>query len=290
MKKDKPKTEKPLHFTYQILNIKLISNERSGDDAYRQIVQDIYQNTIIKPVGRGKKAFLRLMFPSEFEGKKYFYGKIARFTDLDSNEWVNVKTRELATMDIDPDLFPNLQETDYVFVPQAHRFIVKLSPRFTVQNAFDFFQKALKEVTAINEDYTVTIQQSNDIFEEIYNAISVEKLFISLSYTNSDDIGEDAAEWLDSQLRESNTKESKMYFESGKNETIKIETPLISGGLKLAVENGEVEAKIKDRQGRIRNVITKNHPEKNRSVAPSETEIKEVVFKEVMTRYRDDKG
>lgn len=290
MKKNKTTAEKPVRFTYQILNIKLLSNQRSGTDAYRQILEDIYTSSIKKPISRGKMAIIRTMFPETIDGKKFFYGKISRFTNIENQNWINLTTKEIEQPDFNPNLFPNLQETEYIFIPQAHRFVVKLSPEFSIHNSYDFFLKAIKEVIEPNEDFKVTIQQSTDIFDEIYNAISVEKLFITLSYTNSDNIEEDATEWLDSQLRESNTKESKMYFESAKNETINIDTSLIRGALKLAIENGEVEAKIKDKTGRIRRIITKDHPEKNRSIASSEMTIKDIVFNEVMERYkRNDK-
>ena len=44
------KKEKPVRFTYQILNIKLQSNQRKGTDAYRQILEDIFNLTLKSPV------------------------------------------------------------------------------------------------------------------------------------------------------------------------------------------------------------------------------------------------
>jgi hypothetical protein len=278
---------KTVRFTYQVLNIKLISNLREGTDAYRQILENIFTNTINKPTTRGKRVVIRTMFPGELNGLKFFYGKISRYTDMENNDWLNITTKEVEHPEIDANLFPNLQETEYVFVPQAHRFIVKKSPHFTIYNAEDFFNKAIKDVISSDEDYNVVIEQSADIFEEIYRAISVEKLFIKISYTNSDDIGEDAVEWMDDELKDGRIKKTTLQFEANKNHSINLETKLIKGALGLAVENGEVEASVKDTENRTRKIITKNHPSEVRTSAPSEEGIKNVIFTQVMTKYRN---
>ncbi|WP_185155504.1 DUF4747 family protein [Rudanella paleaurantiibacter] len=271
-----------------ILNIKLISDTRKGEEAYKEIMRDIYEGKIIEDIGRGKRAFLRTMNPESIGSEEFYYGKITRFSNLENNKWVNINTREIADMDIENGLYPNRQETDYVFIPQAHRFAVKLSPEFTVKNAQDFFTKAIKNVLRPGEDFAVIIQQSKDVYDEIYRAKSVEKLFISVSYTNSDDIGDAAAEWLDQQLKESNIMVADFSFESEKHDTINLQTTLIKGGLDLAVENGEVEAKIRDERGRAKKIITKNHPERIKSVAPNEDQLKNVIFMEVKQRYRSN--
>ncbi|UHG93404.1 DUF4747 family protein [Spirosoma oryzicola] len=288
IRKDKSKKPKQFPFTYLLLNIKLISNRRQGEDAYKQIFQDIYSNTITEHVGRGKRAFLRTMFPENIDGQEFYYGRITRFTDLENNSWVSVITREEITMNLEKGLYPNKQETEYVFVPQAHRLALKLSSDFTIKNAQDFFTKAIGKVVSSDEDFSVNIQQSTDIFEEIFKAQKVENLYINVTYTNSDEIGDDAAEWLDAQLKASNISEANLTFEAGKNETINLDTDLIKGGLDLARENGEVQARVKDVNGKFRRIITKEHPEKNKTVATSEDGLKNVIFMEVMQRYRNN--
>lgn len=284
------KKEKSIRFTYLILNIKLISNNRKGTEAYKRIFEDLYNNTVIKSIGHGKKAFIRSMFPVKSDGKTFFWGKILKFTDLENrNDWINVITKEKENLEISPNIFPDPKETEFVFIPQAHRFAIKMSSDFTILNAYYYFKNAIKDVLDINEDYSVNIQQSKDIFEEIYNALSVEKLHISISYTNSDDIGDDMADWIDGQLRDSNSSEADLSFIAAKNESINIDTPLIRGSLELAVENGEAEANIKDINGRRRKVITKQHAEKNRGSATSEDDVKNVIFTQIFERYRNDK-
>jgi hypothetical protein len=278
--------QKSIRFTYQILNIKLLSNHRKGTEAYRQILESIFANTITKPTARGKRVVLRTMFPGEYNGAKFFYGKISRFTDIENNDWLNIKTKEVEHPELSEDLFPNLQETEYIFVPQAHRFILRKSPDFTIYNAEDFFKKSIKEVIGSDEDFNVTIEQSEDIFEEIYKAISVDKLFITISYTNSDDIGDDAVEWMDDELKDAKIKKTNLQFIADQNRSINLDTKLIKGALGLAVENGEAEANILDINNRRRKVITKKHPKENRTIALNEDEVKNVIFTEVLNKYR----
>lgn len=280
---------KTIRFTYQVLNIKLISNHREGINTYKRILEDLFSQTVIAPIGHGKKAFIKSMFPFEVDGKSFFWGKILKFTDLENrNDWINIITKERESLDINPNIFPDPKEAEFVFIPQAHRFALRISEDFTIQNAYHYFQNAISKVIDNDEDYTVHIQQSKDIFQEIFDAVSVEKLYLSISYTNSDDIGDDMSEWIDSQLRGSNSKEATMSFEAGKNESIDVKVPLIEGSLKLASENGEAEAKILNRSGLKKKVITRNYPEKNRANAPSEDDVKNVIFTQIMDRYRND--
>jgi hypothetical protein len=279
--------QRDVRFTYQVLNIKLVSELRKGTDAYRQILENIYTNSIKKSTTRGKMVILRTMFPCELDGKKFFYGKISRFTNIENQDWINLTTKEIEHPDFDPNLFPNLQETDYVFVPQAHRFIIRKSPEFTVYNAEDFFNKSIREVIGTEEDFSVNIEQSQDIFESIYNARSVERLLISISYTNSDDIGAEATEWMDDELRDSHSQKAVLQFDANPNQGINLETKLIKGSLGLAVENGEVEATVYDNDNRKKKIITKKHPKEVRTIAVNDLDIKNVIFTETMATYRN---
>lgn len=278
---------RPVRFTYQTLNIKLLSNKRSGTAAYNQILEAIFSESISKPTSRGKRVILRTMFPAELDGKRFFYGKISRFTDLENQDWLNIRTKEIENPELDENLFPNLQETDYVFVPQAHRFIIRKSPSFTIHNAEDFFKSALRDVIDIDEDYHVVIEQSEDIFEEIYNAQRVERLCITISYTNSDDIGDDAAEWMDEELKDGMISKAFMHFESDHNKDINLDTKLVKGSLALAKDNGEVEATVIGLDNRKKKIITKKHPAEIKTVAPSEEKIKNTVFTEILRKYRN---
>lgn len=279
-----------VRFNYQIINIKLVSKHRKGTDAYRQIIEDIYNNSIKKPTSRGKMVIIRNMFPTELDGNKFYYGKISRFTNRETEDWINLSTKEIEHPDFDPNLFPNLQETEFVFIPQAHRFIIRKSTEFTIYNVEDFLKKAIREVLGSDEDFSVIIEQSRDIYESIYNAKSVERLLIKISYTNSDDIGEDAVEWMDDELKEAHTQKATLQFEANPNEGINLETKLVKGALGLSVENGEAEATVIGFDNRRKKIITKKHPREVRTSAGNEDEVKNVIFIETMANYRPNGG
>lgn len=286
----KDKKEKPVRFSYEILNIKLISNNRSGEDAYIDIIEEIFKKNIIEKIGFGKKAFIRRLFQFQHEGKKYYWGKILRFTDLeDRNNWINTETKEQVSVEIDPNTFPDPRESEFVFIPQAHRFALRLNRNnFTINNAYHFFNNAIKKVIKSDEDFNVHIQQSQDAFNEIIEAVFVEQLEFSISYTNSDNIGEFITEWMDDQLKLSHTKEVSMNFTGNKHDGIDVNTPLIKAGLNLAVDNGTAEARIRDKSGLIKRVATKDHPAKIRAKAETEDNVKDVIFTEVYQKYRND--
>lgn len=288
MDKNLDKKEKEIKFSYQVLNLKLLSNERKGDEAYQNIIETIYNKSIKEIIPRGKVVIIRNQFKKVIKGKTILYGKISRFSNRESDDWINLSTKEIEHPKFDPNLFPNLQETDYVFVPSAHRFIIKKTPNFSIYNAEDFFNKAILEVIDNKEDYTVIVEQSIDIFEEIYNARSVEKLNISISYTNSDDISEDAAAWMDEQLKSAQLKKANFSFEANQTDSINLETPLIKGALDLAAENGEATATIVDNFDKKIKVVTREHPKVITTTAKNEDEIKNVIFTEVMKQYRNN--
>lgn len=273
-------------FVYQVLNIKLMSNSRKGAIAYSQLLNDIYVNTIHKPIKRGKRVLIRSMFPAECDGGKFYYGNISRFTDLENSNWLNLETKSLENPEIDKNLFPNLQETVYVFVPEAHRFIIIKSPDFTIRNAADFFSLAIKDVISNDEEFTVSIYQSSDIFEEIYNAHAVEKLYINISYTNSDDIGEDAIEWMDEQLKQVQTSSASFKFEADHNKSLNMNNNIIKGSLGLAEENGSVVATVIDNEGKRKKIITEEHPEEKKGYVEKIDDLMNYIYREIIRLYR----
>jgi hypothetical protein len=279
---------KEVKFSYQVLNIKLISNNRSGTAAYKQIFQDLYTNTVIEKIGRGNKAFLRMLFPENIDGTDIFYGKISKFIDLDDNDdWVDIISKEKKKIEINPNLFPKLKETDFVFIPHAHRLTLRLSPDFSIKNAFDYFNVAIKRVIDADEDYSVIITQSQNVYDELFNADKVERLSIYLTYSNADDLGDDLSEWLDNQLRKSNSNSAVMEFETKDIKGLNLEVPLVEAALDNARENGNAEARIRDKKGR-RVIKTVEHPEKVQTTADTEDNVKAVMTKEIISRYRNE--
>ena len=118
------KAPKEKKFAIQVLNIKLLSNDRSGSDAYADILTSIFNDKIIKPVKGGKQAILRTQFKTEIKGKTVIYGKFSKFTKIEGEGWLNLNNMEVQSLEIPKHLFPNLVESDYIFIPDAHRLAI----------------------------------------------------------------------------------------------------------------------------------------------------------------------
>lgn len=276
-----------VNFIYHLINVKLLSNHRSGAKAYTEILRDIYKNKINVKVSRGKTVMIRTQFEKEIDGHLVIYGKIARFTTLESNKWINRITRAIEDPQIPDNLSPNLQETDCFFFPFVHRFVLLKSSEFTLNNAYDFLEQAVIEVIREDEGKNIIIEQSTDIFKEIFEAEIIEKLEVTISYTNAD-ISSDAIEWADNILKDAQAKKAVMKFESSKHESININNKFIEGVVGLAQNNGKVEAVVKGRNKKREKIVTEEHPKQIKRKAKNEDDVISVIYQDVKKEYADD--
>ncbi len=121
-----------------------------------------------------------------------------------------------------------------------------------------FLTGAVKNVINNDEDYEVITEQSEDVFERIINAEVIKKLLIDISYSNAD-TGDEAYEWMDSQIKESQAKHLKMEATPDHTGSIKTDSVLMSGALKVAQSNGYAQATIIE-NGKSQKIDTKEHP------------------------------
>ena len=169
-------------------NVKLKSNERSGEEAYIALFEKMFSEKIIGPPKRGNSMILRTQFKTEIDGNKIVYGKLARFTKLDSDEWINLSNLEKSQYALPENMFPNLKETDYIFIPQAHRFCIrKEANTVSVFQVGEFLQNSLDKCRNSTEQVEVFIEQSVETIEKILNAESIRRIeldYSSLEYRN----------------------------------------------------------------------------------------------------------
>lgn len=283
---------KEKNFKIQIVNIKLLSNTRSGDDAYKEIITKIKNEKVSVPVSGGKNAILRLLWNDTYsynnQNYEILYGKFSKFTVIDGKDWINLETMEVEdNVDIPAYKFPNLVETDYVFIPSAHRFVIVNTPSVNINAVEQFLTGALKEVINFDEDYEVIVEQSEDIFEQITQAEEIHKLFIRISYTNAD-TGDDAFDFMDQQLKESKVGRLSMDVSPDHTKNINTDSKLISGALKVAQSNGFVEATVKI-NGEKTKIDTKQHP-KIIPLKSEESLFKKKIFDTIMNLFRYNNG
>lgn len=253
---------KERNYNVQIVNVKLLSNHRRGDMAYSEIVSGIHQNKVSVPVRGETHMILRTQFKDVVRindtSWDIIYGKISKYTVIDGKDWLNLNSMEVQNIELPANVFPNLKETEYVFIPNAHRLVVISTRAISVRTIATFLEGAIKEVINIDEDFEVIIEQSEDVFERIINADAIKKLLIDISYSNAD-TGDEAFQLMEGLIRESESKRLKMEATPNHTGSIKADSRLVSGALKVAQSNGYAQATIVE-HGRSQKIDTKEHP------------------------------
>jgi len=281
------KQVKEKKFAIQILNIKLLSNDRSGTDAYIDILTRIFNDKMIKPVKGGKQAILRTQFKTEIKGKTVIYGKFSKFTKIEDEGWLNLNNMEVQTLEIPKYLFPNLVESDYIFIPDAHRLAIVKTEKIQISSVYSYFFQAVKDAIAIDEDYQVIVEQSSDIFDEIINAPHIYRLEIDISYSNHD-IYKEATEYMDDEIRHMNAKKLKLIVTPDHRQQLSLDSEILKGALGVAKSNGEVKARIEDAESHKKTIITKDHPETITLKVANDDQIKSTIFDKIMNMFRND--
>lgn len=267
-------------------NVKLRSNERSGSEAYIALFEKMFSEKIIGAPKRGNSMILRTQFKTVVNGNTIIYGKLARFTKLDSDEWLNLDSLEKSQYELPPNLFPNLKETDYIFVPQAHRFCIrKISNMISVYQVEEFLKNSLAKCRTSTEQVEVHLEQSISSIEKIFNAQAVRRIDLEISYTNND-IGDEASSYVDEILKEMNANKMKMTVSPDQTNTLSIENKFLRGAVELAKSNGTVIASIINNENKIEKVITKEHPEEIPIHADNEEKFNSAVFHKIMNIFR----
>ncbi|SHL67603.1 protein of unknown function [Chitinophaga jiangningensis] len=279
--------KKPKRVKYYVFNIKLRSNLRSGTEAYKNMFIELFRKKIMKPVPHDKEMILRTQFLKVNEGKEFFTGKISKFTKIDNKDWINLDNLEIEEVAIPANRFPNLKETDYVFVPSAHRFAIVKKVEVTVPSVLAFLTDALQEIIMEGEYVDVIVQQANNVFEEILNANSIEKLKIEISYTN-DDIVEGAEEFMDELLKGAGIGKLTIEAKADHNRNINVTSEVIGGALLLAKSNGSVEAKIVDNQNKKQLLRTEEYPEEFVTTYLDAFEESDSIARDILNEYRNE--
>lgn len=276
---------KPKHARFFLFNIKLLSNTREGEMAYLDLFRYLHLKKVIADVQHDKQMILRTQFSKVVRRQTVLYGKISRFTKLTGKDWINLENFEIENVDIPKNRFPNLKETDYIFVPSAHRFAILKSADVGLSSANAFLKAALKKATDVGEQYDVYLEQSSDVFEQILEAEAIERLHIEISYTN-DDIVEGAEEWMDQILKQAGIKNFTIDATADQNQNISIENQILSGALALAKSNGKAKARIVEKNKR-RTVITEDHPEDFQVSYKNPDEKVDSIAAKIINEFRD---
>jgi len=279
-------TNRKLNTKIFAFNVKLRSNERSGEEAYIALFEKMFSEKIIGTPKRGNSMILRTQFKTTISGNTILYGKLARFTKLDSDEWINLSNLEKSQYELPENMFPNLKETDYFFIPQAHRFCIrKVANLVSVYQVEEFLQDSLRKCRTSTEQVDVFVEQSSETIEKILNAVSVRRIELEISYTNND-IGDEASEYVDDIIKEMRANKVKMIVSPDQENNLSLDNQFLRGAVELAKSNGIVKASIINNNNQHEKVITKDHPEEFSIHADNADKLNEAVFQKKMGIFR----
>lgn len=285
------KKTKLTDFKYYGFNIKILSNKRKGTEMYENLIKNLFAKDIVAIIGSEKAMTLRTQFSIDVPYKnntiRMFYGHITRYTTLDGKNWYNKTKKDFTSFDVPLDIFPNGFETEYVFVPSAHRFFVKINSKVSITAVERYLNQAIPEVISSDESFSVNVIQSQDIIEKIIQSQELNSLKVEISYTN-DDIGDEAQELMDELLKNGKIGRLNATFKPDQTGALDTDSKFIRGVLELAKENGNAIASIKNANGRRERVITSSHPEKIIVQSEQEDTAKIDLVVKTIRNYRNE--
>lgn len=280
---------KELNYKVQMINVKLMSDSRSGDAAYTDIIKKINQEKVSIPIRGDRHMILRTLFNNvvEVNGRNWdvLYGSISTYTVIDGKDWINLENMEVESVDLPRNTFPNLKESDFFFVPGAHRMAFVMKSGFSANAVEKFLNEAVAQVIEEGEDFLVTKEQDESDFEQIFQADIVKKLEIDVSYSNQD-TGDEAMEFMDEQMKTAHMKRLKIEGTPDNTGNIDVNVRILKGAIGLAQHYGKVTASI-IKDGVSSKIVTDWHP-KTLAIRCKETLLRKNIVTQVVNLFRNN--
>lgn len=273
------------------LNITIQTQERKPLTLYSELIKKIHEEQMHFFVGHEITMVFRTQFSTNFKFNEIdypvFYGKVLRFNTI--KNWYNQREQIFQDYKLPENLVPNAFETDYVFIPEAHKLFIRYNNRINIYQVKTFIEKALKDFVITDEKFHVNIISSSDKIDSILSAKVISSLSVDISYTN-DDIGSEAQELIDKMLKEAQSGETTVTLKPDANGTLNPQSDLVKGFVGVAKDNGTVTARIVNTNGKAQTIKTESYPEKINLQIIEKDGVKEdekkVLFNRIMTEYR----
>jgi hypothetical protein len=246
-------------------NIKIQSTTNRNSTEYSRLISSIFDKAIIVEIGGEKAMLFKSSNKTEIsigaEKHECIFGQLVRYTILDNENWYDEKTKTFVSFPTPESIHPNGYETEYYFIPSLHKFFISYSVKVSHVATKNFLLKALIRVKKDGDNITVDLIQSSGTFEQIINSKEINKLEITVSYTN-DDIGSTAQEAMDNLLKEAQIGYTDIILNPDANKSLNADSTMVKGLLELAQENGSAIATVTNEGGKKAIIKTEQHPEK----------------------------
>ena len=247
---------------FKVINVNLKSPNRKGDAAYEELITGIFKQKIHMPVARDKSMIFRTQHSKMVGKNMVYYGYLSKYTTISGNDWLNFDKMEKEHFEIPPNLFPNLRETIYIFIPGIHRLALINSTGVSTLSTEKFLKNAIESILHEKERVHVVTEQDTDAFDRLLSAKQIIRLEIEVTYSNAD-LTPEYAEAMDEDFRESGVGEVKIVATPDSSQNIDIEkSKTLSGMAQLSASNGYTKATIIDDNNKRKIIDTKKHPRK----------------------------
>ncbi len=255
---------------YYTTNIKILPPPDSTGKRYVSLLDGWFNKGYRITLGNDTNHYFSLTRLDKIGNGESYYGVVSKFVTMESIDFIDKNTGSLVEFSIPSNLEARVNEYEFVFIPKCHRFAFikggKINPEVSRRGAplkqmTTIIEKAFKNIAAEHEDVKVIVQQSDQVFKRIFEE-KILSLDIKVSYTN-DDLSNEGKKTIDSLLRDGQIGEFIGKFRPDSSGFIKSDALFPKEMIKLAKENGQVKAKMKNEEGDVTNLNTKEHPEIN---------------------------
>lgn len=247
-----------------ILNIKILSEEREGEDILAGLIKKIKSAKIRKPISTDRELAIMTAFTTKVgQQENIVYGKLVSAIDLQNEEWLNLENMESTKYAVPKNLRAKIRQAEYVLIPKAHRLflISQAKSGISQKQVKKFLEQAIPDVLKEGEDVQIFIEKDKEGIKQITEASFVEWLEITVSKTNNDN-SKDAADWVDKEIENMNVNELGIFVNARGEEGINVDNKLLQGALELSSSNGEAKARIIDKGGQSKMVRTSDYEKK----------------------------
>lgn len=266
-----------------VFNIKLFSNKRKGEGAYRELFNKFYElDPSINTYGEKCTEFRTMFGISDAD---IVHGTLLNFSVLDPDNWFD-KTEDRPTrVEIPEDKLPNCKIWEYFFIPSMHRLCFFDRQGVSSLQIGVFLEKGLSMVIDEDEEIKVSLEVSTDAIERILNADEITYLKVNLSYSNND-LTSHYQELIDNEMRESNVSELEVEAKGTLKVPIELDkSKLLRAYITLSQSNGTAEATVIENKQKVK-IITKNYPRRVYVPINAEGDILKDIFKKMQSIFR----
>jgi hypothetical protein len=262
-----------------------LTDRRRTPQSYEKLFHRLFSSREPVPVRKPGYVMFRTMQTEHIAGTEVLKGHLCKFTKLESDRWLNINTGSIEEHAIPAELFPNLKEMEYVFLPRIHRFCLLVrrqkAPLVSIRM---FLERGLNRTARDDEEVHVTIEKSHDFLEEILEAPHILNIDFQISFSNQD-LNDEYTNLVDNQLRDAEIEYLQISGRAREGKSVELQkSTFLMGAVGLVPSNGHATARIVNRDGYQQWVRTSDYPRQFR-LQCSEGQKTEAIVRHLLQTY-----